>query len=401
MARIGIYGGSFNPPHNGHILAAQQCVRTLALDRLLLVPDSAPPHKVLPNGSPTAQQRFEMVQLAARGIVHAEVCDAEVQRGGASYTVDTLRQLKAQYPKDELLLLMGTDMFLSFDTWREPDAIGQMAELVCMYRQSADAALRARLDVQCKKLRARGCRCRLAENDALELSSTTVRRMLFFTCAKAYLPQSVLDYICANRLYGVGGDYHGLSYDALRAVCLPLHNEKRVAHVIGTSEFAAELARRYGADAAIAARAGILHDVTKALGPREQLALCDRFAVELLPEERENPKLLHAVTASVVAREIFGECEALCSAVRWHTTGKANMTLLEKILYIADYAEPNRSFDGVERLRETLSRSLDDALLLGLSMTMEQLRSKGQTICGASSAAYAFLQQERNHTCHS
>ena len=139
MARIGIFGGSFNPPHNGHIEAARQCVERLALDRLIFVPDAAPPHKTLAAGSPTAQQRYEMVRLAARDVPHAEVSDLELQRSGKSYTVDTLRQFQAQYPTDELLLLMGTDMFLSFEGWREPDEIARMAQLVCMHRREAQS----------------------------------------------------------------------------------------------------------------------------------------------------------------------------------------------------------------------------------------------------------------------
>ena len=335
MARIGIFGGSFNPPHNGHIEAARQCVERLALDRLIFVPDAAPPHKTLADGSPTARQRYEMVRLAARDVPHAEVSDLELQRSGKSYTVDTLRQFQAQYPTDELLLLMGTDMFLSFEGWREPDEIAHMAQLVCMHRREAGAALRGQLTEQTQRLEALGARVVMAENDALELSSTTVRRMLVFDCAE-----------------------------------------------------------RYGADAALCARAGILHDVTKALRAPEQLALCERFQVALTPEERENPKLLHAITGAAVAREVFGECGEVVRAIRWHTTGRADMSVMEKILYIADYAEPTRDFPGVERLRATLARSLDEAVLLGLSMTMEQLRAKGQIICHDSQAAYDFLRKK-------
>ena len=363
MARIGIFGGSFNPPHNGHIEAARQCVEKLALDRLIFVPDATPPHKTLADGSPTARQRYEMVQLAARSIPRCEVSDMELQRSGKSYTVDTLRQFQAQYPTDELLLLMGTDMFLSFDRWREPDEIARMAQVVCMHRREAGGALRRELTEQTQRLHALGARVVMAENGALELSSTTVRRMLAFDCAERYLPRDVLAYIRANGLYGMVEDRHGLFYDALRAQSLALHDEKRVPHAIGTSELAKTLGERYGADAALCARAGILHDVTKALRAPEQLALCERFAVELTAEERENPKLLHAITGAAVARAIFGECDDVVRAIRWHTTGRADMGVMEKILYIADYAEPTRDFPGVERLRAALARSLDEAVL--------------------------------------
>ena len=394
MARIGIFGGSFNPPHNGHIRAAQECVERLALDRLLLVPDAAPPHKALAPDSPSARQRYEMVQLAARDIPRAEVSDIELRRSGKSYTVDTLRELQAQYPGDELLLLMGTDMFLSFERWRAPDEIVRIAQIVCMHRRETDEALRQQLAEQTARLTAKGAQVVMAENDALELSSTTVRRMLAFDCAERYLPPEVLTYIKTNALYGVAEQRRDLPFDALRAQSLALHDEKRVPHAIGTSGLAAELAERCGADPALCARAGILHDVTKALRAPEQLALCERFQVALTPEERANPKLLHAITGAVVAREVFGECGEVVRAIRWHTTGRADMSVMEKILYIADYAEPTRDFPGVERLRAALVRSLDEAVLLGLSMTMEQLRLKGQTVCRDSRAAYDFLRKK-------
>ena len=394
MARIGIFGGSFNPPHNGHIRAARQCVERLALDRLLLVPDAAPPHKALAPDSPSARQRYEMVQLAARDIPRAEVSDIELRRSGKSYTVDTLRELQAQYPKDELLLLMGTDMFLSFDRWRAPDEIVRIAQIVCMHRRETDEALRQQLAEQTARLTAKGAQVVMAENDALELSSTTVRRMLAFDCAERYLPPDVLAYIRENGLYGTAAERRGLGYDALRAQSLALHDEKRVPHAIGTSELAKTLGERYGADAALCARAGILHDVTKALRAPEQLALCERYAIPLTPEERENPKLLHAITGAAVARNVFGECELVTDAIRWHTTGRADMRVMEKILYIADYAEPTRDFPGVERLRAALERSLDEAVLLGLSMTMEQLRARGQTVCHDSLAAHDFLSRK-------
>ena len=128
--KIGIYGGTFNPPHNGHITAAQAAIQQLELDKLLLIPDKIPPHKELPSGSANEQQRYEMTVLAAGKLGKiAEVTDMELRRPGKSYTSDTLRELQERYPGDELFLLMGSDMFLSFQEWREPEAICQMAIL--------------------------------------------------------------------------------------------------------------------------------------------------------------------------------------------------------------------------------------------------------------------------------
>ena len=136
MANIGIYGGTFNPPHLGHVLAAKAAKEALGLDKVLLVPDAEPPHKALPEGSPTPQQRVELTRLAAQDEPWLEVSEVELGRPGKSYTSDTLRALSERYPGDTLYLLMGTDMFLSLHTWHEPDVICRLAVIVGMHREA-------------------------------------------------------------------------------------------------------------------------------------------------------------------------------------------------------------------------------------------------------------------------
>ena len=134
MARIGIYGGTFNPPHIGHIRAAQHAVQALSLEKLLLIPDRIAPHKVIPSGTATAQQRLEMVRLAAKDMDKAQVLDLELHREGPSYTWETIQHLKKMYPEACLILFMGTDMFLSIDSWKNPEFILENATLGVFYR---------------------------------------------------------------------------------------------------------------------------------------------------------------------------------------------------------------------------------------------------------------------------
>ena len=332
MANIGIYGGSFNPPHKGHRLAAAQCRAALGLERVIVIPAAVPPHKALADGSPDAQTRLALTKLAVRGLDGFEVSDMELRREGPSYTVDTLRQLSAQHPGDTLWLMMGTDMFLSFASWREPEQIARLARIVCFARTAVDAALKERLEAQAALLRAEfGASVTLLHNEFLDISSTEARRLLFFGLADEALQPEVLAYIRQNGLYGLGRDYRALPFDELKAVSLSLHKSSRRAHAEGTSETAVQLARKYGADETLAARAGILHDLTKALSGAEQIEFCRIHGIPVSEEERENPGILHGKTAAWCAREIFGECEEVCSAIAWHTTGRADMTLLEKI----------------------------------------------------------------------
>ena len=133
MIRLGLMGGTFNPPHNGHLHAAACAREDLRLDKVLFIPTNLPPHKQLPEGSATTAQRCEMVRLLTENLPWAELSAIEIERGGASYTVDTLRQLAA--PDRQLFLMIGTDMLLSFDkVWREPESICRLCTLVAYAR---------------------------------------------------------------------------------------------------------------------------------------------------------------------------------------------------------------------------------------------------------------------------
>lgn len=135
--RIGIYGGTFNPPHIGHVHAAEEAGRVLGLDKLLIVPDNVPPHKTLPEGSPDNAQRLEMARLAFGAVPCAEVSDLELRREGKSYSVDTVRAVHAQYPDAELWLLMGSDMLNILHLWHEPETLMRLANIGTFARDSA------------------------------------------------------------------------------------------------------------------------------------------------------------------------------------------------------------------------------------------------------------------------
>lgn len=391
MKRIGIYGGTYNPPHIGHMRAAAHAIETLELDRLFLIPNNVAPHKQVPQDGATAQQRLQMLRMSAKGLDKAEILDLELRREGKSYTCDTVAQIRSQYPDAKLFLLMGTDMFLSFQTWYEHERISAEAALAVFYR--GDRGEQEEVDAQCARLEAMGIEVVRIRNPVTAISSTDLRRMLVFDCADPYLCPGVGAFIRDNGLYDTGRDYRGLSMDALERVATGLLKPNRVAHVLGCRDTAAELARQYGENETDAARAGLLHDVTKALDGPLQLTLCSEYGILLSKFSQENPKTLHALTGSLVAEQIFGENEAVVSAIRYHTTGRPRMTRLEQILYLADYIEPNRNFPGVDALRAAAHRSLDEGMLMGLEMTLAQLREQKRQISPNSIDAARYLRE--------
>ncbi|MBO4853959.1 MAG: nicotinate (nicotinamide) nucleotide adenylyltransferase [Oscillospiraceae bacterium] len=376
--RIGIYGGTFNPIHNGHITAARAAAAQLKLDRLLLIPDGDPPHKTMPEGSPAPQQRLEMVTLATAELgPSASASDMEVYRTGKSYTSDTLRELHAQYPHDELWLLMGSDMFLSLHTWHEPEVILSLASVGAFSRLAngeaeAFAAQKERLERQFAAHVET-----VINREVIELSSTEVREALRDGGGEAYLPEAVYGCILREQLYGTHRDLKDLTPEELRPVALSYLKPKRMPHVLGTEAEAVRLAERYGADVTAARIAALLHDCTKKLEMEEQLALCRQYGIKLDRLEQGAVKLLHSKTGAAVARDVFGVSDEVYEAIRWHTTGKANMSLLEKVIYMADYIEPNRDFDGVEELRRRTYEDLDRGLLLGLTETIREMEQRG------------------------
>lgn len=392
MERIGIYGGTFNPPHLGHIQAAGYAVETLELSQLLMIPDRIAPHKSLPEDSATPEQRMEMLRLGTQGTAKIRVSDLELRRDGPSYTFETVAQLRKEYPQAELFLLMGTDMFLSFHNWRKPGAILKNAALAVFYR--GEPGERQAIQEQKEKLEAQGAKIYVAENPVVNISSTDLRRMAVFRCADPLLPPGVGAYIQEHGLYGTDRNYRNLPMDTLERVVVGLLKANRVDHVLGCRDTAAALARRWGANETDAARAGLLHDITKALDDPLQLILCQEYGIVLDDFSTHNPKTLHALTGSLVANRIFGENQAVVDAICSHTTGKPNMNLLEKIIYVADYMEPNRDFPGVERLRKLAYKNLDKALRVGLEMTLDMLRKQKREISPESENALRYLREQ-------
>ena len=382
--KIGVYGGTFNPPHLGHVTAARAVFELLKLDLLLLVPDGQPPHKMLPPGSPSPEQRLEMTRLAGEQLGLGEkvrTLDVELKREGRSYTSDTLKALREQYPEDELWLLMGTDMFLTLQAWHTPEEILSLAGIAAFGRTEADTE--ELFSVQRDYLYRTYPQARiftLTIPGVVDVSSTELRTMLARGEGGNLLPPAVYGYILREGLYDTRADLKHLPLRTLRPVALSYLKHKRIPHVLGTEQEAIRLAERYGADVEKARVAALLHDCTKRLDMEEQLALCRQYGIRLDALEQQALKLLHAKTGAAIARDVFGVDDEIYRAIWWHTTGHAGMTLLEKIMYLADYIEPSRDFPGVDKLRAVCYKDLDEGLLMGLEMTIEEMTSMGNPV---------------------
>lgn len=196
--KTGILGGTFNPPHFGHLYAAKAAYDELQLDKVLFIPTNIPPHKALPEHSASVSERLEMLHLLLEENPWAEVSRIELERGGASYTVDTLRELHKNGETD-LYLIIGTDMFLSFDKiWKAPEEIVKLSSLVVCAREKDDLDL---LKAQKRKLKeSMNAGIYLLHKEVFEISSTEIRDG---AKRRNYTAEKVAEYIEQNHLYGV------------------------------------------------------------------------------------------------------------------------------------------------------------------------------------------------------
>lgn len=394
--RIGIFGGSFNPPHIGHIRAAAQAASLLGLGKVLLIPAGQVPGKALPDGTPTPQQRLELLRRCVGDHPSFEVLDLELNREGESYTWDTVKALRRSFPREELVLMVGSDAFLNFPHWKNVKAICKEVSIAVLCR--GDKAERAAAAKEKKALEDKGAKVTLVDNDAVAISSTQLRRLLAFGSGWEFLPMPGVEYIRQEGLYHTAADWKNLPMDRLEKVVVSLLNPNRVKHVLGCRDTAVQLAKRWGADETDAARAGLLHDVTKALDGPLQLTLCRDYGKILDEFSQKYPKTLHALTGSLVAERIFGENKAVVSAISHHTTGCAEMNLLDTIIYVADYIEPNRDFPGVERLRRLADRDLRETLKLGLEMTLDHLKDQGSEVSPQTRETLLWLNGQKDST---
>ncbi len=192
VRKLGIFGGTFNPPHMAHLMAAEGVRDQLKLDKVLFVPAAIPPHKQKENIVPV-KHRLEMVRLAIRGNRYFEISDVELHRKGPSYTIDTVREMRRSYPDDELLFIMGIDLLTEFDTWKEPDMILEECRLVAMNRPGFDLAV---IDKDLLM------RVELVNVPSVDISSTNIRRRVKSGRSIRYLvTQDVEEYIHRNSIY--------------------------------------------------------------------------------------------------------------------------------------------------------------------------------------------------------
>ena len=374
MSQTVLYGGTFNPIHRGHLDICVRARQAVDARRVLLMPAAQPPHKSAGWLAPD-QDRLAMCALAAREYDLIQVDDWEIRRGGRSYTVDTLGHLAAVFPEEELWLLIGTDMFLTFTQWHRWEEIGKMASLLVASREEGD---RERLLDQQQKLAEQGVRSRLLQNPPMPMSSTQIREELRRDGTTGKVCPQVLDYIREKELYLHPPE----ELDYLRRYIRPLMTDYRYRHSLGVEKQAVKMARRFGADQQKAALAGILHDVCKDMPKGALLQNILESGIINGIDFKASPQLIHSYAGALYLQSHMDIHDTeVIEAVRYHTTARAEMSLLETVVYLADLTSEDREYPDVGEMRRLCDTDLRKAMIHALTHTVKELTRKQKPIC--------------------
>lgn len=375
MKRIAIFGGTFNPVHVEHVNTAVAAVSLLGLDKIIIVPTFLPPHK---NVSPAkSSDRINMLKIAFKDIPKAEISDFETEQGGKSYSYITAEHFKSLYPDAELFMLVGGDMLKDFKTWKYPERILNAVRLAVVLREGYDCDINAEREYF---LRVFKKDFTVLNFVGKSVSSTEIRTFLAFGIKPQGVSDEVFDYIKDNSVYLPD------KYEKYILSNLP---EKRVIHTANVVVCAMKKAKELGLDYEKVRIAATLHDCAK----YDDYKAYDGFT---LPSDVP-PPVVHAFLGAFVAEHVLGvKDEEIIDAIRYHTSGKAKMSLLGKLIFVADMVEKGRDYDGVDILRKEYDRDFESCFRLCLKEEVQHLINKKQYIYAETLNAYDYYVKDKN-----
>lgn len=377
--RIGIFSGTFDPIHLGHILTASACQRMLALDEVLLAPFGKPLARVPEAG---ASHRFSMLKLALSGQKNLSASDIDLIKT-PRYAIDTVSLLKDRYPGASLVYIVGADKAADIPTWKDANNLMKLCTFAVHPRAGYDAKALMQF------LFSHGADVTLVEAPQNQVSSGQIRAKLrLLSDAPGMLHPDVAEYIAARGLYQP--DFDRMVRQAV--------SPDRFAHSKGVRETGTRLARIHGLPMQKAGVAGILHDNAKCMELSRLQTIARQFRITRDPLTLSSNALLHGPVGAHIAQMRYHIADQhILSAIRFHTTGRAGMEGLELCIFVADAIEPGRNYPGVDTVRAQAETSLIKAALTSLCGTQDFLRIKGSQASPLSRQAMMDLTTRMNN----
>ncbi len=355
--KIGILGGTFDPVHKAHVEIAKLAYTKLKLDKVLFIPNGVPPHKK--QSSISNEDKLNMLKLAIKDYEEFEIDTFELLKDDYSYLYLTLEYLKNKYSDAELFFIAGSDNIENIPGWKNPGLLFKYASFVFIKRPEYELSLggikRLEEEYNAKILS--------IDFDGIDISSTDIRNA-FENCKEVsyMLSSDVMEYIVENTVYPQ------MILEKLKKMI----GEKRYIHSVNVAKETYKLAIKYNEDTDRAYFAGLLHDCAKKIDIDTQIGIIkNNNAYSVKERELEFPKVIHALTGAYIARNEFGITDKkILDAIRFHTLGDVEMTLFDKIIYIADLISEERNYKGVEILREMAYNNIDRAILISVDNTI-------------------------------
>lgn len=371
--RLAILGGSFDPVHKEHVRLVRTAMKELKLDKVIVMPSYLAPHKT-EGAHVSGADRLEMCRIAFRECANVEVSDFELRQGGTSYSYLTCRRFAEEYPEAERFFLVGADMLENFFTWRNPEEILKNVTLAACGRGSEAVS-----HLHGKFIERFGKDFLEIPFVGEEVSSTELRVALAFRRRVKVeldcLDEKVSDYIDRKNLYSYA-----------QAEALALEKESRREHSYRVALLACARARSLRIPEEKALLASMLHDCGKYVLPESPL-----LAGAEIPGGVPEP-VLHQYIGALLAERKFGVTdEDVLNAIRYHTSGRANMSELEKLVFLSDMLEAGRSYEGVEGLRRLFWKDINLCLREALREQIIYLRSTGKPIFELTEEAYQWI----------
>lgn len=377
--KLMIFGGTFDPPHNGHI----ELIKSLKLSaesRLIILPNHLPPHKQ--KTSADAAHRLKMCQIAFENY---EVSDYELTKLDLSYTYKTLEDMSSKYAlsRDDLIYLIGADSMHDLKTWSYPKELARLATFLVFHRPNYNDVKKDIEEFESLY----DSKIILSDIVGMDLSSTEIRVRNAFSQIDGFVPDKIAQYIKDNKLYN---DYKYIT-EYYKEMDL---DEKRIHHIMNVTLTAQKLAKIHNADVEKIIVAAMLHDISKNITLKKAYKMgmdisCGTIA---LPA-----KCRHAVFGTELAKKYFHIYDTdILDAIKYHTTGRPKMSLYEKIIFLADYIEPDRKMPGLSIIRKAALTDLDLAVKLTLKSTLDYLENYKRDTAQITKDAYEFYNKEKN-----
>lgn len=363
IKKLAIMGGTFDPIHMGHLVTAEAVRHEFNIDEVLFIPTGNPPHKASLNIT-CAEQRYLMTVLATATNPYFKVSRMEIDREGRTYTVDTMKELKQIYGKEvKLYFITGADAIHEILTWKNSEELLKICTFVAvtrpgynkeqLLRQVEDLRLNYETSIQ------------FLEVPALAISSSDIRRRVEEENPIRYLvTEAVESYIGKYRLYQKQVTFTEEVMQQMSAYVEEKLSEKRYAHTRGVVEMALELAKLHDVDTDKVFVGALFHDVAKELSEDQLKKLCQVLEIEIDVFEREHIDLAHGkVAAALLERDWNIHDQEILDSMRYHTVGRAEMTDIEKIIYLADMIELGRKpYPAMEKIRRLAKVDLNKAM---------------------------------------